>query len=108
MALPPSPGAMLALAHLVDPHNDELYKAGSAARLRAMSAYSHPIFRYSAALALTLGAVLIWSLWAPLHESPFIVFIAAVMLAARYFGFGPGIFATALSLFLIDYVVLEP
>jgi len=73
-----------------------------------MSAYSHPIFRYSAALALTLGAVLIWSLWAPLHESPFIVFIAAVMLAARYFGFGPGIFATALSLFLIDYVVLEP
>ncbi len=73
-----------------------------------MSGFSNPIFRYFAALVLTLGALLLWSLWSPVHESPFVIFIATVMLAARYFGFGPGIFATALSLFLIDYVVLDP
>jgi PAS domain S-box-containing protein len=73
-----------------------------------MSVSSNPIFRYFAALVLTLAALLLWSLWAPLHESPFVIFIAVVMLSARYFGFGPGIFATALSLFLIDYVVLDP
>ena len=73
-----------------------------------MAAFSKPILRYLAAGALTLGALLFWSLWSPLRESPFLIFVVAVMLSARYFGFGPGIFASALSLFLVDYVVLEP
>ena len=73
-----------------------------------MPAFFKPVFRYSVALALTLGALLLWSLWSPLHESPFLIFIAVVMLSARYFGFGPGLFASALSLFLMDYVILEP
>lgn len=77
-------------------------------RLRVMSGFSNPILRYSAALGLTLAALLLWSLWSPLRESPFVIFIAVVMVSARYFGFGPGIFATGLSLFLIDYVILEP
>ena len=73
-----------------------------------MFEFSHPILRYSAALCLSLAALLLWSLWSPFQESPFLIFIAAVMLAARFFGFGAGILTTVLSLFLIDYIVLEP
>src|SRR5437016_13584899 len=43
-----------------------------------------------------------------MHENPFVLFVAAVIISARFFGFGPGLFSSVLSAALIDYVVFHP
>lgn len=68
----------------------------------------HPIFRYAAAIAATMLAWLISSVSPAMHERSFVLFLAALVVSARFLGFGPGIFATILSSAFIDYVVLEP
>ncbi len=66
------------------------------------------VVRYSAALAFTAIALYTWFLWPILHEDPFIIFLAAVIVTARFFGFGPALFCTAFSGVAIDYFALEP
>src|SRR5579884_1486601 len=68
----------------------------------------HSLFRYTAAVAATMLAWMIASTSPALHDRSFVVFIAAVVVSARFLGFGPGLFATLLSVAFIDYVVLEP
>ena len=46
------------------------------------------------ATGIALG---IWSLWPVMHEDPFAVFIAAVIVVARFFGFGPALLCTTSS-----------
>jgi PAS domain S-box-containing protein len=62
--------------------------------------------RYGVAvLAVLLGLVLmlLLNLWVPMSGSPFVIFFASVMASAWYGGFGPGIFATALSTIAAKY-----
>src|SRR5205085_11430394 len=68
----------------------------------------HPVFRYTAAVAATMLAWLASSVSPAMHERSFILFVAAVVVSARFLGFGPGVFATILSGAFIDYVVLQP
>ena len=53
------------------------------------------------ALALTL-------LIAPLHQTPFPLFFAAIILVASRAGRGPGLLAVLLSAVLLDYFFLAP
>ncbi|MBI2875273.1 MAG: DUF4118 domain-containing protein [Candidatus Tectomicrobia bacterium] len=41
-------------------------------------------------------------------ESPFLLFVPAVVVSAWYGGLGPGLLATCLSTLVIDYFLLEP
>jgi PAS domain S-box-containing protein len=68
----------------------------------------HPVARYGQALLFTLAALVTWLLLPPFHSTPLILFLSAVLLSARLCGFGPAVFATLLSLVLIDYVVFTP
>ena len=68
----------------------------------------HWTLRYGAALVATGIALGILVLWPAMRQTPFIIFIAAVVLIARYFGFGPALVCTAASSLAIDYFAFEP
>ena len=62
----------------------------------------------AAALALALQMLLIPSFGVSTNSSPFMVFFAAVIVAAWFGGLGPGLLATALSTLLSWYFFLSP
>ena len=71
---------------------------------------SSPLLRYGVAviaIALVLGLKLLVD---PLsaEQSPFLLFAAAVMVAAWFGGLGPGLLATALGAVVADYFFLPP
>ena len=71
---------------------------------------SSPFLRYGVAvivIALALGVKLLLD---PLiaDQSPFLLFAAAVMVAAWFGGLGPGLLATALGAVVADYYFLAP
>ena len=68
----------------------------------------HWIVRYSAALITTGLALTIWSLWPVMHEDPFAIFIAAVIVVARSFGFGPALLCMLASATSLAYFVFPP
>src|SRR5947209_18286248 len=70
--------------------------------------WQHAIVRYTGAGALTAIAWGVWSLGGAMHNAPFILFVAAVVVSARFLGFGPAIFSTILSVIIIDFAVLPP
>jgi two-component system CheB/CheR fusion protein len=77
-------------------------------RTSAISDFRQPSFGYVVAALLTGAALLAWSLSSAMHGNPFILFLAAVIISARFCGFGPGIFSSILSVLLIDLIVFEP
>src|ERR1700678_2591385 len=69
--------------------------------------------RYTVALAATGIALGIWFLWPivfwpNIRQDPFVIFIAAVIVSARFAGFGPALLCTAASGLAIDYFIFEP
>lgn len=68
----------------------------------------HWTVRYGGALLATVIALNIWFLWPVMHEDPFAIFIAAVIVSARFFGFGPAVLCTASSAGVLAYFVFPP
>ena len=67
-----------------------------------------PLLRY-AATVLLVGLALFLTWWIPpLHQTPFPLFFAAVMVAAAYAGRGPGTFAVFLSSAVLAWFLLAP
>jgi PAS domain S-box-containing protein len=64
--------------------------------------------RYGGACLCVLAALGVWSLSSIVHRDPFAIFILGVVFSARFFGFGPAVFGTALSVVAIDYFAFEP
>ena len=64
--------------------------------------------RYSAALGTTGIALWAWYLWPVMHQDPFVVFLAAVIVTARVFGFGPSVVCTVASVVALDYFTFSP
>jgi PAS domain S-box-containing protein len=64
--------------------------------------------RYGGALLSVGAAVAVWSLTGLMHRDPFAIFVLAVVAIARFLGFGPAVFGTALSVIAIDYIGFEP
>jgi len=67
--------------------------------------WQHWTLRYVGALAATGIALWTWFLWPVMHQDPFAVFITAVIISARFFGFGPALLCTAASALALDYFV---
>jgi PAS domain S-box-containing protein len=64
--------------------------------------------RYGAALGATAIALWAWYLWPVMHLDPFIPFLAAVIVTARVFGFGPSVVCTIASVLALDYFTFTP
>jgi PAS domain S-box-containing protein len=64
--------------------------------------------KYGAALLSAATGLAILFLWPVMHDTPFIILLAAVIVTARLFGFGPALLCTACSTVAIDYFFLEP
>lgn len=71
------------------------------------SRLSWPV-RYGGGLLAVVAAVGVCSLSSLMHQDPFAIFVLGVVFTARFLGFGPAVFATALSVFAIDYFAFEP
>ena len=64
--------------------------------------------RYGGALLAVGTGVCFWLISSVIHRDPFAIFILAVIVTARFLGFGPAVFGTALSVVAIDYLAFEP
>jgi PAS domain S-box-containing protein len=66
--------------------------------------------RYGIAVLAVALALLLKLIIDPLiaQETPFLLIFAAVMVSAWFGGLGPGLFATALAVLIIDYLFLYP
>jgi two-component system, chemotaxis family, CheB/CheR fusion protein len=62
--------------------------------------------RYGGAALTTWVALSLWSLSPFLRRDPFALFLAAVVVTARFFGFGPALFCSFLSTACLDFFVL--
>src|SRR2546430_9221647 len=77
-------------------------------RIWTTSELPKPLAGYGAAAALPGAALLVWRISPVMHQNPFVLFVAAVIISARFFRFGPGGFSSVLSAVLIDYGVFPP
>lgn len=68
----------------------------------------NPVVRYVAPFVITGIALLLWMLWPVMHADPFVIFIAAVIISARFFGFVPAVVCTALSALTLDSLLSPP
>jgi PAS domain S-box-containing protein len=66
------------------------------------------LVRYSSAVVAVWLALGLWSLSPLLHRHATAVFLVAVVLIARLFGFGPALLCAALSAICLDLVVMPP
>jgi PAS domain S-box-containing protein len=66
------------------------------------------LMRYGAPFAVTAIALEVWFLWPVMHQDPFAIFLAAVIVCARFFGFGPAVVCTFLCCLTLDYMVFPP
>jgi two-component system CheB/CheR fusion protein len=73
----------------------------------ALSWLQHWSVRYIGALLAASIALAIWWSWSVMHQDPFAVFIAAVIVSARLFGFGPALLCTIASAFALDYFAFD-
>lgn len=79
-------------------------------RSKQIREYRHPLLRYGMGV-LTVAVILLLKLLIDpfiREESPFLLFLIAVMVSAWYGGLGPGLLATVLSALVSDYVFLVP
>ena len=43
-----------------------------------------------------------------MHQDPFAIYILAVVVCARFLGFGPAVVCTTISVVIIDYLAIQP
>jgi len=66
------------------------------------------LLRYGEAALAVWVALSLWSLSAVFHRHPFALFLTAVLLSARFLGFGPALFCSLLSTACLDFFAFEP
>ncbi len=67
-----------------------------------------PLVRYGGAALAVWVALSLWTFSPLLHRHASALFLSAVLLTARYLGFGPAIFSSFLSAACLDFFVLPP
>jgi len=66
-----------------------------------------PLLPYAGAVVAVWVGLSLWILIPVLHRDPFALFLAAVVVVARFFGFGPALFSSLLSTACLHFVVLQ-
>lgn len=83
------------------------YKRPTLEKWTALKRHS-ALVQYGGAVLSAWVALSLWSLSPILHRHPFALFLAAVVLTARFFGLGPALVCSALSTACLDFVVFSP
>src|ERR1044071_10291017 len=74
-----------------------------------MTSLANNVERYGAAAGLTLAGLTVALLFERVRGVPdAMIFAATIALSARFFGLGPSLFASALSIVAIDFTILPP
>src|SRR5438128_4640357 len=66
------------------------------------------LVRYGSAVVAAWVALSLWTFSPLLHRHPFALFLAAVVVTARFFGLGPALFCSGLSTACLDFIVFSP
>jgi len=66
------------------------------------------LVQYACAVLAAWVALSLWTFSPVLHRHPFALFLAAVVVTARFFGLGPALFCCAVSTACLDFVVFLP
>lgn len=66
------------------------------------------VVQYASAVVAAWVALSLWTFSPILHRHPFALFLAAVVVTARFFGLGPALFCCAISTACLDLVVFLP
>jgi PAS domain S-box-containing protein len=66
------------------------------------------LVQYGSAVLAAWVALSLWTFSPILHRHPFALFLAAVVVTARFFGLGPALFCCAVSTACLDFVVFLP
>lgn len=66
------------------------------------------VFQYGGAVVAVWLALSLWNLNPLLYRHPFTVFLAMVLLTARFLGFGPSLLCSLLSTICLDVFVIVP
>jgi PAS domain S-box-containing protein len=66
------------------------------------------LVQYGSAVIAAWVALSLWTFSPVLHRHPFALFLAAVVVTARFFGLGPALFCCAVSTACLDFVVFLP
>ena len=66
------------------------------------------LVQYASAVLAAWVALSLWTFSPILHRHPFALFLAAVVVIARFFGLGPALFCCAVSTACLDFVVFLP
>ncbi len=75
----------------------------------AAAAVRELVVRYGVAALLSIGAVALTELFAPvLRSGSYLFFYLAVLVPSIYGGLGPGLFATVLAVLAVDYFLIPP
>ena len=64
--------------------------------------------RYSAAVVAAILAFVIWRLVPAMHQDPFSIFLAAVVVSAHFLGFGPALACMVASALTLDRFIFVP
>jgi two-component system, chemotaxis family, CheB/CheR fusion protein len=70
--------------------------------------FQSPLVRYGGAALAVWVALSLWTLSSLLHRYPSALFLVAVLVTARHFGFGPAILSSFLSAVCLDFFALPP
>src|SRR6195256_2510320 len=66
------------------------------------------VVQYGSAVLGAWVALSLWTFSPVLHRHPFALFLAAVVVTARFFGLGPALLCCAVSTACLDFVVFLP
>jgi PAS domain S-box-containing protein len=81
---------------------------GATQKLWVVAHRHSKVFQYAGAALAVWVALSLWSLSPLLHRHPVTLFLAVVLLTARYLGFGPALLCSLLSTACLDVFVFVP
>lgn len=70
--------------------------------------WTYTLLRYFAPFIVTGIAAVVWLTWPVMHNEHFVISLAAVIVCARFFGFGPAVVCTSLCALALDYFIFPP
>lgn len=68
--------------------------------------HDSPLFRYTTGILAVWLALSLWSLFPVLNRHPFALFLAAVVLTARFLGLGPSLLGSLAAAACLDFIIL--
>jgi len=83
-------------------------QASDTTKLSTVPRWIYTLLRYLAPFIVTGIAAVVWLTWPVMHNEHFVISLAAVIICARFFGFGPAVVCTGLCSLALAYFIFPP